>query len=254
MTVIETGQRGAVRVLTLAHGKVNALDVELLEALVAELDACAAAPPGALVLTGAGRAFSAGVDLHRVLDGGAPYTERLLTALDAALLGLFDAPYPVVCALNGHAIAGGYVLACAADHRVMAEGSGRVGVPELAVGVPWPTVALEVVRQALPPQCVQELVYLGETRAAADALALGLVDALAPADELLDRAVAVAERLAATPAAAYGSAKALLRGDARERIARLGPERAAEVRAGWAAPETVAAIRAYLDATLAKGR
>lgn len=250
--MIASEQRGAVRVLTLEHGKVNALDVELLAALAEELRALEQAPPGALVLTGAGRAFSAGVDLHRVLDGGSEYAVQLLEGLDTVLLGLFDAPFPVVCALNGHAIAGGYVLACATDHRVMAEGRGRVGVPELAVGVPWPSIALELVRYALPPNRVQELVYLGETYAAADAQARGLVDALASPEQLLDQALAVAERLAAIPVAAFRSTKAMLHGASRERMTRLAAEREPEVRAGWASPETAAAIRAYLDATLAK--
>ena len=252
--MIERSHRGRVRVLSLEHGKVNALDVELLEALAAELTACAAEPPGALVLTGVGRAFCAGVDLHRVLEGGAEYADRLLAGLDATLGALFAAPYPVVAALNGHAIAGGFVIACGCDHRIMSEGRGRVGVPELAVGVPWPTLALELVRQAFAPNRVQELVYLGETYDAAQALDRGLVDALAPPDELLDRACSVAERLAATPPAAYASAKAFLRSSATERIARLGPLRAPEVRRGWADPATGAAIRAYLDATLGGGR
>lgn len=248
--MIRCTERDGIRVLRFEHGKVNAFDVELTEAFAAELARLEAEPPAALVITGAGRAFSAGVDLHRVLAGGSAYTDRLLRGLDAVFDRLLAAPYPLVAALNGHAIAGGFVVACGCDHRMMAAGRGRVGVPELAVGVPWPTAALELVRQAFAPQVVQELVYFGRTFEAAEALERGLVDALVPRDALLDRACAAARRLAAIPAAAFRSAKAQLRSAAVERVRTLGPARAEEVRRGWAAPETAAAIRAYLDATL----
>ena len=67
---------------------------------------------------------------------------------------LYDAvfyhPKPVVAAINGHAIAGGAVLACCADRRIMARESGRIGVTELLVGVPFPALAFEIVRFAVP--------------------------------------------------------------------------------------------------------
>ena len=94
--------------------------------------------------------FSAGVDLLKVVDGGAVYVRMFLPVFRRVFESLFDYPKPVVAAVNGHAIAGGCVLACAADHRVMAAGTARIGMPELLVGVALPTVALETVRCACP--------------------------------------------------------------------------------------------------------
>ena len=79
-------------------------------------------------------------------------------ALSLAFGSVFTFRRPVVAAINGHAIAGGCVFACACDHRVMARGSGVIGLTELRVGVPFPTYAFEIVRFATAPEYLQELI------------------------------------------------------------------------------------------------
>ena len=143
--MLTTEERGDVTVLRIEHGRVGAMDAELLDALTEAVTAS----DRALVLTGTGSAFSAGVDLRRILDGGRPYTEAFLTSLSRMFRAVFDHPRPTVAAVNGHAIAGGCVLALACDVRLMS--GGRIGLAELAVGVPFPTSALEIVRHALGP-------------------------------------------------------------------------------------------------------
>lgn len=245
--MIHREQHDSVTVLRVEHGKVQALDLELCHELadafehVDEWDATRA-----VVLVGTGGAFSAGVDLKRVLDGGAAYTDQFLPALDRALGALFRCPKPVIAALNGHAIAGGYALACAADIRIMARGKGRVGMPELAVGVPFPWLALETVRLATPVEHLQELLYLGETYNADDALARGLVDEALEPDGLMRRALEVAQRLARVQPAAFALTKRQLRQSSIETWKRQQAHETM-VRLAWAAPETAAAIRAYLE-------
>src|SRR3712207_1415367 len=138
--MLVTEDRDDVAVLRIEHGRVGALDVELLDAL----SEAVTASDRALVLTGSGSSFSAGVDLRRILDGGRPYTDKLLAALSRTFRAMFDHPRPTVAAVNGHAIAGGCVLALACDLRLMS--AGRIGLAELAVGVPFPTSALEIVQ------------------------------------------------------------------------------------------------------------
>ena len=145
--MIETADRDGIAILTLNSGPVNALDLELLSAVPGSLAAVAGSR--AVVLTGSGRSFSAGVDLKRIVHGGPPYVGKFLPALSLALLALFQHPKPVVAAVNGHALAGGCVLAAACDIRLMS--GGTIGLAELAAGVPFPTVPLEIMRHAVGP-------------------------------------------------------------------------------------------------------
>lgn len=251
---LESG--GPVTVLRMERGRANALDLELLATLDETLqeleDPAADGAPAAVVLTGTGSIFSAGVDLFRVLDTDRDYLVEFLGTLGWALRRLFTFPRPVVAAVNGHAIAGGCILVCACDHRVMADGDGRIGVPELRVGVPFPTVPLEVLRFAVPREHLQKLAYVGKTYSPADALSWGLVDELAPPDGLIDRAVEAAAQLAAIPAGSFRVTKEHLRRPTVDRIDALQGEVDAEVTRLWNDPAIREHIREYLARTLKK--
>src|SRR5215813_9804708 len=148
-------------VLRLAHGKANAMSLDFCEALTARFAAVSSAR--AVVLTGTGAIFSAGVDLVRLIEGGAPYIRKFLPALSRMFATVFSHPAPVVAAINGHAIAGGCVLACAADKRLMARDGGHIGVTELLVGVPFPPVAMEIMRCAAASQLFADVIFSGAT-------------------------------------------------------------------------------------------
>lgn len=244
----------SVTVLTMEHGKANAIDVELLDELSHALDETLGTDAPAVVLTGAGSIFSAGVDLFRVVDGGEGYVERFLPALSNTLRQLFAFPRPVVAAVNGHAIAGGCILASACDLKVMAEADpetgkgGKIGVPELRVGVPFPTVALEILRFAVPGQHLQELAYVGRTFSPDDALARGLVDELVAPSALRERAVELARTLAATPPETFRLVKTQLRRPTLDWLEAL-EDVDEEALAIWTSPEIHEHIREYLDRT-----
>lgn len=242
--MIERELEDGILTLRLAHGKASAMDVELLEALGAELDA--AADARAVVLTGTGGIFSAGVDLYRLLDGGQAYVDRFVPLLSTFVRALFALPVPVVAAVNGHAVAGGGVMTLAADYRIMAEGSARIGVPELLVGVPFPAAPLEVVRFAVPRHRLQSLIYMGRMLGPQDALAEGLLDEVVPADALVRRAREVAAQLANLPPDVFRATKQALRAEA---LARMdgAAEYDRRAHAIWSAPETHARIRAYME-------
>ncbi|RJL30161.1 enoyl-CoA hydratase/isomerase family protein [Bailinhaonella thermotolerans] len=243
---------GDVAVVRLAHGKVNALDLELcraIERVARELDE-PGSPVRGVVVTGSGRAFSAGVDLRRVVEGGAAYVAEFLPALSAAFRAVFSLGRPVVAAVNGHAIAGGCVLAAACDHRIMS--GGTIGVPELRVGVPFPQAALEILRHALGPVTARRVMLDGVNREPAAALALGLVDELCHPDDLLDRAVTAAAGLAAAiPPDTFRHAKAQLRREIDDRLDGLAEPAVAHL---WTTAAADGRIRAFMDRTIGSAR
>jgi len=245
-------QRGAVAVVEMTHGKANAVDMDLCRGTVEQFAALRASAAKAVVLTGSGSIFSAGVDLLKVLDGGADYVRPFLKALDDLLETLFLFPKPLVAAVNGHAIAGGCIISCAADRRIMARGGGRIGVPELLVGVAFPVVPLEVVRFAVSPEYFADIVYSGATYGPEEALRRGIVDELAEPAELLPRAIAEAERLAAIPAAAFELTKAQMREPAVETMRRRRAQLDAPIAEYWTNPSTLTEIRGYVERTLKK--
>jgi enoyl-CoA hydratase len=251
--MIELDRRGPVAVLTLAHGKANVLDLEMCEALIARIEECQASSCRAIVIIARGAIFSAGVDLLRIVNEGEPYVRRFLPALSRMLEATFLCEKPVVAAVNGHAIAGGCMIACTADRRLMARGTGRIGVPELLVGVPFPPVPLEIVRFVVPPSHLSRLIYSGETVDADRAAEYGLIDRAVDAALLAHHAMATAEALAALPPKAFALTKRQLRAPAIERFQPGQREFDAAVIDSWCAPETLEIIRGYIERTFKKG-
>ena len=155
--MLRSETRDGIEIVYLDHPPVNALDREFLQEIATHFQDLAKASPPAVILTAEGSAFSAGADLFRVSEESTDYIENSVSALSAAFGSLFEFPRPLIAAVNGHAIAGGAVITCACDYRLMADGNGRIGVAELKVGVPFPTYALEIIRFGVAPQHLQEL-------------------------------------------------------------------------------------------------
>jgi len=230
-------------VLTLSSGRVNAQDVELLDELTDAVREQQRSGKGPLVITGAGRAFSAGVDLNRVVDGRADYTDRLIPALSNAFNAVFEFPRPTVAAINGAAIAGGCVLACACDRRLISP-NAQIGASEVRVGVAFPVAALEVMRYACGDHA-EDVLLGGHVYKAEEAVANRLAHRIV-SEGLIEAAVAEAADLGGIPAEAYRHTKAQLRAPAVARI-RAGAEIDAEVRQLWGAEETLQRIEDYLE-------
>ena len=250
--MIDTQISDGVAVVTMRHGKVNALDIEFCEALATRFkELTASREVKAVVLTGQGKAFSAGVNLLRLSEGGADYVRQFMPSLHKAFEAVFFHPKPVVAAVNGHAIAGGCVLACCGDRRVMARGAGRIGVTELLVGVPFPVLAFEIVRAAVPPRFLPEVLYSGATYEPAAASERGFIDEIAEPAELLEDAYAIAQELAALSPAAFAQTKAQIRESVAERV-QTGAATEKAITDIWAAPDTLSYIRAYVERTLKK--
>jgi enoyl-CoA hydratase len=241
-----------VAVLTLQHGKANALDTEFCKALTREFEKLARSQAEAVVLTANGSIFSAGVDLIRATSSGPNYFRSFLPALDRMYRTIFFFPRPVVSAINGHAIAGGCILACCADLRLLARGEARMGVTELLVGLPFPPLAFEIMRYVTTPTRFPEIINSGGTFTPDQALALGFADELVAAERLHDEALASAERLAALRPEAFALTKRQMR---RPVLDALKRHRGSEHAVGkiWLARDTSRRIQDYVTRTFKKG-
>ncbi len=251
--MIHREDHDGVAVLRMEHGKVNAVDAELFDDLGESLDE-AEADDGvrAVVLTGTGGSFSARVNPARVPDGGPEYLREFLPKLSASIRRFFTLPLPVVAAVNGHAIAGGAILAVACDRRVMAEGKARFGFTELLVGVPFPVAALEAVRHLLPAHRATDLVMTGRTVLPEEARTLGLVDELASPEATLARSIKVASQLGRIPRDSFVLTKRCLRHEALARMEAREAEVDARVLEIWLRPEIHEVMRDFLEATVGK--
>jgi enoyl-CoA hydratase len=248
--MIEVEDRGVVTTLRLARGKGNALNLELVAALIDALDRLDRSDARAGILTGQGSVFGAGVDLVALVEGGPDYVRRFVPLLQASFERLATFPKPLVAAVNGHAIAGCAILMLACDQRLLARGPARIGLTEVRVGVVFPAWALELVRFTTPPQHLSTLICTGRTWPPEEALARGLVDELVEPERLLVRAGEVAEELATIPPDTFRATKLAVRRPMIEAAQRQEALTDAALLEHWCSPDTQRQIAKFAEQML----
>lgn len=199
-----------VHVVTMTSNKVNAMNDDFfsdLQAAIVELQSAEALP---IVLTGSGRCFCAGLDLRELHDYDRTTLSAFVDRLDETVLAWFTLPRPTVAAVNGHAIAGGCVLALACDLRVAVDREATIGLNEVQVGIPFPAVPLAVTQHTLSAAYVREALLMGALYTPKAAMTRGLVDEIVPAGDVLSRATALARSIAPDSFPAYATLKSHL--------------------------------------------
>ncbi|RMG21268.1 MAG: enoyl-CoA hydratase/isomerase family protein [Deltaproteobacteria bacterium] len=199
----------AMRTVTLDGPGKNALSTRMMHFILETLDEAGDEP---LLFTGAGDSFSAGLDLKELLDLDAAGIERFLQTLEEMVAALFHYPGPTVAAVNGHAIAGGCVVALCCDLRVgVADPRVKIGLNEVALGLRFPPVTLRMVRHRVPERFHREVILGAQLVDAGEAARQGLLDEVS--EDCVGRGREWLERLAAHPRDVYAAAKRdLLRG------------------------------------------
>ncbi len=189
-------RRGDVALVTLNRPqKRNALSIELRVEIAQAFEALAADDTvGCVLLTGAGTAFCSGMDTTQ-FGGDEENRRRLAESSFAAFGAVGSCPKPLVAAVNGPAIAGGFALSLLCDLRVASE-TARMGFPELPAGIP---PAYAAARAALEPALARELCLTGRVLDAGEALRRGVVSAVHPAEQLPAAALELAQSIAALP-------------------------------------------------------
>lgn len=233
---------GNVTILRINRPPANAIDLELageFASLLATIEQDRNI--AALVLTGVGNCFSAGLDLKVVPTYDRDQQQAMVMEVNRLFGRLYDLPLPTIAAVNGHAIAGGVILTLACDYRIGAEGEYKIGLAELRVGVPFPVAAMSIVQSELSHKAARLMVLTARNMNPSDALSYGVLDELQPADLLVNRAIDVAREMAELPKASYGRIKRQLRARALGRIDDAISNRNEPMLESWLGDETLEA-------------
>lgn len=219
MTRIKTESRGSVAILRLQNGVTNALGPELLHDLSREITR-AEHHFGGVVLAGGAKFFCIGFDLPRLLRLDRAGMTQFLAEFNKVVLNLLTLPLPTACAIGGHAIAGGNILALACDYRFGGSGRMLMGLNEVRLGVPVPYLADLILRQLVGDRKATDLLFNGTLVAVSEAERIGLVDGVVSPKELEAHAVQQIAQLSTLPRAAFAAIKANRHDEVRSRFER----------------------------------
>ncbi len=195
---VETDDHG-VATVRIDRAPVNALSPQVFEELHTAARACADDTRiGAVVVWGGPKVFAAGADIKAMRDATFQEFYAQGGGLQESVAALARLPKPVIAAINGYALGGGMEVTLAADFRYAAE-DARMGQPEILLGLIPGAGGTQRLPRLVGPARAKELVFGGGQVTAQEALAMGLVDRVFPADEVYERAVEAARRYAAGP-------------------------------------------------------
>lgn len=183
-----------IAVIDLDDGKANALGFDVLAGLNAALDRAEEDDVSAVVLTGRDGKFSAGFDLKVMTSGPEQARDMLGRGADLGLR-FFTFPKPVVFGVTGHALAMGAILLCCADVRIGAEGPYKIGLNEVAIGMPVPGFAVTLCQERLAIPAFTPAVQLAKIHSPQEALAAGFLDQIVDGGEVRSTAIATAAEL-----------------------------------------------------------
>ncbi|HEY3716421.1 MAG TPA: enoyl-CoA hydratase-related protein [Jatrophihabitantaceae bacterium] len=216
ITVEVVGDVGVVR---MDDGRVNAFTDDSVQDLRQALST-AATSSMAIVLTGRPGYLCAGLDRRVILGEDRDKVRALLHSVTSLYEELLTLPVPTVAACTGHAVAAGALLLLCCDYRLAATGPARVGLTEVAAGVPLFPLAVAVARTRLSGGQFVTSLLEGRALSIPEAQAMGYVDDICLAGELEERAVATAARLAALDRVAFLTSRQLLWAPAQEEVRR----------------------------------
>lgn len=252
--MILTRDHGAVRELQLDRPPANALSPDLVTAITAAVRAAPGEGARAIVLSGLPGRFSGGLDVPFLLTVDRPGIAAAWRGFYEMMHTLVASPVPVAAAITGHAPAGGTVLAILCDWRGVAEGDWRLGLNEVQVGLPLPPVIFKVLQRQVGPRHAEQLAVAGALIPPAEALRIGLVDEVVPAERLVERAVEWCNGLLALPPEAFAATRRQARADLVALLEDAVEREVAQVEESWWHPEAQSVLSAVVERMRQKKR
>ncbi len=245
-------EHGSILELRLDRPPANALNPALLSELREAVETAPAGGVEGLILSGREGLFSAGLDVPELLQLDRAGIAAMWSEFFGVLRALAASPVPIAAAITGHSPAGGAVLTLFCDYRVMAEGSFRIGLNEVQVGLTLSEAIYGPLRRLVGRRQAERLAVGSVLVPAHEAHRLGWVDELAPMEAVVERALIYLQALLELPPQAMLATRALLREDLVHMVA-SDPDSEAAVVDLWFSDETQSAMRA-LVARLAEKR
>lgn len=242
--MILTIDHDAVRELRLDRPPVNALSAELIRALRQAVTAAPTDGIRALVLSGSPGRFSGGLDIPALLGLERSTMEAVWHDFYGLLRAIAESPIPIATAITGHAPAGGTVLAIFCDWRVMAEGDYKIGLNEVQVGIQMPPLIVKALRRLIGSREAEHMAVGGELIPVQEAKRIGLVDGVAPPEQVVSRALEWCQRLLALPSEAMLGTRRDARADLSALFDQSLDSELDDVIASWWRPETQHTLRA----------
>lgn len=243
---------GGIGVLRLNRPPASALNTPFLLDIEQKLSELAERQDlKALILTGTGKVLSAGLDLKEAVGFDLQAQTDICDALNRAYGALYGFPKPVIAAINGHAIAGGFFFVLGTDYRIATD-RATFGLTEVRVGVRFPVAPLEMARDELSATMLRRFLLSGRNIKAPEALDHKILDEVVNAEQVMKRAIEVAADYATIPPIAYGDVKRQIRGATLARIRDVIENRNDPTLDGWFTEESKASAAALLAAATQK--
>lgn len=245
--MILTIEHRNVRELRLNRPPVNALTAELIITLRQAVQGAPQEGLRALILSGSPGRFCAGLDLPLLLALDRDGVTTLWREFYGLLHVLVASPIPIAAAVTGHAPAGGTVLPLFCDQRIMAQGEFKLGLNEVQVGIALPPIILAALQRLVGPRQAERLAVGGLLISPDEAWKIGLIDELAPPDQVIEQALRWCQSLVALPAEAMTLTRRQARADLVALFERKVESELEMVTAGWWSPSTQSTLRAVAE-------
>lgn len=238
---------GPILEINLDHPPANALSLEMIAALDAAVAESISGDARAVIISGQPGMFSAGLDVPSLLRHGRHGIRQVWGDFFSLLESIARSPVPVVAAITGHSPAGGAVIALFCDYRVMAEGSFKIGLNEVEVGVTLPPLLLDALARQVGRSQAERLGVTGMLVSGEEAYRVGLVDELVPAKAVVPQALARCERMLALPPTAMAESRRSARADLGRLFDQLTSATLDRLVEDWFSEETQGALQALVE-------
>ncbi len=221
MEFVRISFEGGIALIELARGKVNAISEAFTEELHLRLEEIEKdSGVRTVILTGSGKFFSFGLDIPEFLNYPKESFQKFVGKFADLYTYLFNYPKPVIAALNGHTVAGGFMLATACDYRIMVSGSSRISLNEITFGSSLFPGSAVMLAYCVGNRNAEKIALSGKMYSAEEALTIGLVDQVTDEDKLAIKAQETAQDFVKLEGPAFRSIKNLMRGPVAEEMRR----------------------------------